>query len=274
MVSKTDKGIRKMKIEVPVCTRPTHLLVTLLVLSLGLGGCVADNGESAGLNTGDQTRVTNAISATASTGGKEDKLRLVPKLPDPPSAVDGSQHLIAENDVLEIDVFQVDALDRTVQVDSQGKIALPLIGEVDAAGQSARGLESEIKTRYGADYLQAPQISVFIKESFGQRVTVDGEVNKAGIYPTTHSSTLVGVMSQAGGLKDIADQSKVYVFRNYGNEKLVANYNLKKIRLGKLPDPKIFGGDVVVVFASSSRVAMRNLREVLGVAAGGVPFIP
>jgi len=71
----------------------------------------------------------------------------------------------------------------------------------------------------------------------------------------------------AGGFRSIADQNKVYVFREIGGRKLVANYSVAEIRSGRLGNPRIYGGDVVMVFTSQSRVAMNNLKEALGMAA-------
>ncbi len=221
---------------------------------------------------------SNDRSATGSSdvvpGARDGNIRVVSSLPPPPVLQDGSEQPIGKNDVLEVDVFQVDDLDRTVQVDATGMIALPLIGQLEAAGKSVRQLESEITNAYGASYLQSPQVTVFVKESFGQRVTVDGEVKKAGIYPTTASTSLIGVLAEAGGLSETADAGKIYVFRDINGERLVANYNAKNIRSGKQSDPKIYGGDIVVVFASSSKVAMKNLNQVLGIAARTAIFIP
>ncbi len=176
--------------------------------------------------------------------------------------------------MLEIDVFQVDQLDRTVQVDSSGYISLPLIGRIEAAGNSQAGLERKIADAYGKRYLQSPQVSVFVKESAGQRAVVNGQVNKAGIYPVTADSTLLGVISQAGGVNKVGDASRIYVYRDYPNGKLVAPYNLKQIQAAKKKDPPISGGDVIVVFASGSRVALQNLAEVLGVARTAAFVVP
>jgi polysaccharide export outer membrane protein len=98
-------------------------------------------------------------------------------------------------------------------------------------------------------------------------VTIDGEVTKAGLYPVTANATLLDVIAMAGGFRDIADQNKVYVFREIGGRKLVANYSVAEIRSGRLANPRIYGGDVVMVFTSQSRVAMNNLKEALGMAA-------
>ena len=81
-------------------------------------------------------------------------------------------------------------------------------------------------------------------------------------------------MAQAGGLNTIADPTKIYVYRDYKDEKLVANYNVKDIRSGRKPDPAIYGGDVVVVFSSSSKVAMQNLSQILGLATRAAVFVP
>lgn len=214
------------------------------------------------------------MKAAPVPGAKAGDLRVVKELPPPATGADGTTQQIAKNDVLEVDVFQVDELDRTVQVNARGFVSLPLIGEVQAEGKSARELEKDIETAYGQKYLQSPVVSVFVKESIGQRVVVNGEVNKAGIYPITAGSTLLGVVSQAGGLRKIADPSKVYVYRNVGDQKLVANYSVKDIRLARRTDPAIYGGDVVVVFSSSSRVAMENLTSILGVASRAAVFVP
>ncbi|MCP4317492.1 MAG: polysaccharide export protein [Hyphomicrobiales bacterium] len=245
-------------------------IAAALVLCLGASACVSGSDS---YNAG-QSRTTNSMQAAAVPGAKAGNLRVVKVLPTPVQGGEGASQQIAKNDVLEIDVFQVDELDRTVQVNSNGLISLPLIGEIQAAGHSARDLEKNIATAYGQKYLQSPQVTVFVKESIGQRVVVDGEVNKAGIYPVTAGSSLLGVVSQAGGLKSIADPSKIYVYRDYGDQKLVANYSVNDIRLAKKSDPTIYGGDVVVVFSSSSRVAMQNLTQILGIATKAAVFVP
>lgn len=202
-------------------------------------------------------------NASLENGG----LQIVAELP-PPDTRNGGEQPIAPDDLLSIDVFQVDSLDRTVQVDSQGNISLPLIGSIRAGGSTVRQLEQTIETAYGGRYLQSPDVTVFVKESRGQRITVDGEVTRAGIYPVSSNSTLLDLVAQASGLRPIADPKKVYVYRDYAGRKLVANYDLDAIRKGQNPNPRVYGGDLVVVFTSGSKVAMSNLREMLGLAAG------
>lgn len=192
---------------------------------------------------------------------------MVKDLPAPENTQNGSEQPLSPNDVLDVNVFQVDNLNRTVQVDSNGQISLPLIGTITAAGKTVRQLEQEIETAYGAKYLQSPDVSVFVKESIGQRITVDGEVNKAGIYPVASNSSLIDAIALAGGFNTVGDEKKVYIYRNIGPNTLVANYNVEEIRAGKMRNPRIYGGDKVVVFASKSKIAMNNLKDALGVAS-------
>lgn len=219
---------------------------------------------SSSANSGASPEDVLSLQASSGSGSG---LRLVKTLPPPANSKDGSEQPLSPNDVLEVDVFQADSLDRTAQIDSAGRISLPLVGTVQAAGKTVRALESEIEAAYGRSYLQNPDVTVFLKESAGQRVTVDGEVMKAGIYPVSANTSLLDMIAQAGGFKEIADQRKVYVFRDVGGQKLVANFSVADIRSGKLANPRVYGGDVVVVFTNQSRVAMNNLKDALGIAS-------
>ncbi|MER8848749.1 polysaccharide biosynthesis/export family protein [Mesorhizobium australicum] len=202
-------------------------------------------------------------------------LQVVKDLPAPQNTQNGSEQPLSANDVLEVSVFQVDNL-RTVQVDASGQISLPLIGAIIAAGKTVRQLEKEIEIAYGAKYLQSPDVTIFVKESVGQRITVDGEVNRAGIYPVSSRASLLDAIALAGGFNAVGDGGKVFVYRNFGQSRLVANYNVEAIRAGKNRNPRIYGGDVIVVFASKSKIAMNNLKDALGLAssAARIAVIP
>ncbi|WP_271169938.1 polysaccharide biosynthesis/export family protein [Hansschlegelia plantiphila] len=201
-------------------------------------------------------------------------LQVVQSLPPPANTNNGADQLISPSDVLDVGVFQVSDLNRTVQVDSAGNVSLPLVGTQKAAGLTVRALEASLEREYGSKYLQNPDVTVFMKESAGQKVTVDGEVNRAGIYPIPANTTLLQIVALAGGFRPVADVSKVYVFRQVGPKQLVANMNVEAVRNGAQPDPKIYGGDKVVVFSSSSKVAFQNLKESLGMVANAGRFVP
>ncbi len=236
--------------------------MVILIICAVLSGCVSESTSSAMPGSPD-----NEFAAKGSVANSDD-LDIVANLPAPPQTNSGTDDIVAENDLLEVDVFQVNDLDRTVRVDSKGRISLALIGEVQAKGKTIPQIESEIESKYGAKYLQSPDVSVFMKESAGQRVTVDGAVIKPGIYPVSSTTTLLQVLALAGGLQEIADETKLYVFRQIGERKLVANYSIKDIRAGKKGDPRIFGSDVIVSFQSGAKVAGKNLRDALGIASG------
>ncbi|MCM2476080.1 polysaccharide export protein [Rhizobium sp. CG5] len=228
-------------------------VIALFGLALSTGAC-------------SSSRTPQMLSAQNSAAGFGN-LRIVDVLPPPANSDGGLEQPLMPGDVLAVDVFQADQLSRTVQIDSRGRLSLPLIGTVLAAGKTVRRLEQEIKELYGARYLQNPDVTVFLKESAGQRVTVDGEVARAGLFPVSSNTTLLDAVALAGGFRELADQKKVYIFRSVGDQRLVANYDVASIRDGRAANPSIYGGDVVVVFTSKSRVAMDNLKDALGLSA-------
>ncbi|MES0002685.1 polysaccharide export protein [Mesorhizobium sp. M0051] len=247
--------------------------VTALLASLAISACASTPSTSTS-STNPVSALQPAASSTALSGGGT--LQVVKDLPPPQNTQNGGEQPLSANDVLEVSVFQVDNLNRTVQVDAGGQISLPLIGTMTAAGRTLRQLEKEIETAYGEKYLQAPDVTIFVKESIGRRITVDGEVNKAGIYPVSSGAYLLDAIALAGGFNPVGDAGKVFVYRNIGQNKLVANYNVEEIRAGKNRNPRIYGGDVIVVFASKSKIAMNNLKDALGLAssAARIAVIP
>ncbi|MER8709990.1 polysaccharide export protein [Mesorhizobium sp. M1088] len=248
-------------------------MVFVVLASLTISACTsASSTTSSSSSSVDALQLTSS-SAPISGGGA---LQVVKDLPAPQNTQNGSEQPLSPNDVLEVNVFQVDNLNRTVQVDSGGQISLPLIGTIAAAGKTVRQLEQEIETAYGGKYLQSPDVTILVKESIGQRITVDGEVARAGIFPVSSNSSLIDAIALAGGFNNVGDAKKVFVYRNIGHNTLVANYNVEEIRAGKSRNPRIYGGDKIVVFASKSKIAMNNLKDALGIAssAARIAVIP
>jgi polysaccharide export outer membrane protein len=165
-------------------------------------------------------------------------------------------------DVLEISVFKVPELSRTVQVASSGTINLPLVGEVPAAGRTARDVEHDLTTRLGATYLQSPQVNVFVKEYNSQRVTVDGSVKKPGVYPIRGDATLLQMIATAEGLTETA-KSEVVIFRTVDGKRSAAKFDLDEIRAGKAKDPQVVEGDLIVVDDSTMKAAWQNLIKAI-----------
>jgi polysaccharide export outer membrane protein len=168
---------------------------------------------------------------------------------------------IGPQDVVEINVFQVADLSRTAQVNENGSIGLPLIGDVPAAGRTAQELEREIAGRL-TKYLQKPQVAVMMKEYNAQRITLEGAVKKPGVYPLRNRTTLLQTIARAEGFSDIADTS-VVVFRQTTRGQAAARFDVAAIRAGTAEDPTLQSGDVVVVGASTMKETMQSVMKFL-----------
>ncbi len=162
-------------------------------------------------------------------------------------------------DKLSIQIFGVPELDRIVEVDSSGNIALPLIGRVKAVGESTESLGTVIESRYAERYLRNPQVNVTVTQAVSQTVTVDGAVVRPGLYPVSGNSSLMTTIASANGTNDFAKLDEVLVFRTVSEKRMVARYSLAAIRTGVAPDPEIYGNDVVVVGAGPGKLNLRDL---------------
>ena len=173
---------------------------------------------------------------------------------------------ITPNDLLEVEVFGVSELKRTVRVNTTGQISLPLIGMIQVAGLTPADAEALIALQYGSKYLQDPQVSIFIKEFTTQRITLDGALAKPGIYPLTGQITLLRALALAGGGAQLADMEQVMLFRlTPEGQSLVEKHDVLKIRKGEAPDPSLQADDVVVVNRNGARATLRDslFRDIL-----------
>jgi polysaccharide export outer membrane protein len=221
-----------------------------------LTGALATSATCMGAQAAEEARVgmANVTTAEAQVAGAPAEL--------PGGRMKADDYRIGAHDLLDISVFQVPDLSRTVRVNSRGLISIPLIGAVQAAGLTSDELETSIAKKLSQSYLQDPQVSVFIKEYISQRVTVEGSVEKAGVYQLTGSTTLLQAIAMASGTDQLADESAIKIFRTDSNGKRqTLVYNLEEIREGKKPDPEIKGDDVVVVEKSTSRSLVKSVTD-------------
>ena len=114
-------------------------------------------------------------------------------------------------DVLDISVFQVPELTKSVQVADTGVINLPLVGEIPVAGKTSQEVERDLTARLGAKYVNNPQVTVFVKEYNSKSVTITGAVSRPGLYPIKGKTTLLQVVAMAGGLGDASDSTVLVV---------------------------------------------------------------
>lgn len=217
------------------------------------------------------------LTACASGGGTSAERANPPaaSLPAPDStsasgAYEGaSDYRIGAQDLLNISVFGVEELTKDVRVNSNGKISLPLVGPVMAGGRTIPELEEDLAKRYANGFLQDPQVSVFVKEFTSQRVTLEGAVAKPGIYPITGRTSLLQAIALAGGVDDkVADLGGIVLMRQVDGKRQAAVFDLRQVRRGTMPDPQVYGDDIIVVEQSGSKTAMRRFIEsmpVLGI---------
>jgi len=161
-------------------------------------------------------------------------------------------------DVLSVDVFQQPDLSREVKVSADGQVALPLVGRIPVSGRNMAELEEAIKTRLGERFLESPQVAVTVKEYLSQRVTLEGAVSQPGVYPLTARMSLLQMIATAGGLGDLANPGACVVYRYVDGKRYGAAFDIREVRAGRMVDPEILGGDVVIVDYSGARANYRD----------------
>ncbi len=180
-----------------------------------------------------------------------------------PSAIDQSlsqDYHIGAFDTLDVAVFQEpDLTTKGIQVDASGRIRLPLVGEVNAAGKTAMELSHDLEALYGARYLVRPQITVNVANATSQKVVIQGEVKSPGVYPIRGTATLLEAFSLAGGETQVSALNQVVVFRTVNGKRMGAIFDVEAIRRGEAADPAIYGNDVVVAGFSNARGLYRDL---------------
>lgn len=177
-----------------------------------------------------------------------------------------STYKIGPQDVLEISVFKVPELSKSVQVADTGTVNLPLVGDIKASGRTAQDVERDLVGKLGSKYLHNPQVSVFVKEYNSQRITVEGAVKKPGVFPYRGRATLLQAIAMAEGLDNAVAETNVVVFRNVKGKRAAAKFDIEDIRRGRAEDPQIESGDVVIVANSAMKETFNSVLKVLPLA--------
>lgn len=175
--------------------------------------------------------------------------------------------LIGPLDMIQVDVFNVPDLSREMQVDASGRIAMPLIGTVDARGKTAQELAATVETALRGRYVRNPDVTVNIKSSVSQVVTIDGQVVEPGLYPVTNQMTLLRAIASAKGMNEFARTEEVVILRTVEDRKMAGLYDIEAIRRGAYDDPPIYANDVIVVGDSPQRRLFRDLVSISPVLA-------
>lgn len=182
------------------------------------------------------------------------------------SAAIAGAYKIGPADVLDISVFNVPELSKTVQVADTGTVNFPLVGDVPAAGKTAQQLERELTAKLSAKYIQNPQVTVLLKENNSQLVTIEGAVKSPGVYPMKGDTTLLRSMALAGGIDTSVSDSTVLVLRNNGGKRSAAKFDVAAIQKGTAEDPPLQSGDVLVVGNSAIKAGFNTILKALPLA--------
>jgi polysaccharide biosynthesis/export protein len=135
-------------------------------------------------------------------------------------------YLIGPGDVLAVTVWKEPDISKALPVRSDGKISLPLAGEIEAGGKTPKGLEQEISSRLQA-YISDPEVTVIVQEIKSRKFNILGQITKPGTYLLTDSTTVLDAIAMAGGFRDFAKRTAIYVLRVKSDgtpEKLPFNY--------------------------------------------------
>jgi polysaccharide export outer membrane protein len=165
-----------------------------------------------------------------------------------PAAVVDADYKIGPQDVLRIDVWKEPDISRTIPVRPDGKVSLPLLNDVQAAGMTAMQLATSLKESL-SKFLNNPQVTVTVTEINSRRVYITGEVARAGALPLLPNMTVLQALSSAGGFTQFAKLKNIYVLRTEDGKQVKHPFNYKEVVKGNVPEQNILlqSGDVIVV---------------------------
>lgn len=160
-----------------------------------------------------------------------------------------NSYVIGVDDMLAVNVWKEPEVSKTVPVRSDGKISLPLAGEVQASGQTPLQLEEQIAAKL-KNYISDPVVTVIVEKINSQKFNILGMVARPGSFPLTSASTVLDAIALAGGFRDFAKQKSIYVLRKNsdGTESRIP-FNYKKVIKGKnvAQNIKLQPGDTIVI---------------------------
>jgi len=168
--------------------------------------------------------------------------------PPQKSATADPNYVIGPQDVIDVNVWKEPDISRTIPVRPDGKISLPLLNDVQAAGMTPAQLGAQI-TASLKKYVTNPQVTVIVTAINSQRIYVLGEVTRPGAFPLLPGTTVLRGLSSAGGFTQFAKMKAIYVLRLENGKQVKYPFNYKDVVGGKHPDQDILlkAGDTIVV---------------------------
>jgi polysaccharide export outer membrane protein len=186
---------------------------------------------------------------TASTTySQTDKEVLLKKQSQAEVPADSTNYIIGSEDVLYIHVWKEEHLSRTVPVRIDGKISLPLVDEIQAAGLTPLQLKELLMQRL-KEFVDIPNISVMVMEANSFKVYISGQVKNPGVYRLRSETSLLQIIPMAGGFTDWANQKKILIIRKENGKEKRMTVNYKKILKGDDKSSNIIlkSGDTIIV---------------------------
>jgi polysaccharide biosynthesis/export protein len=164
------------------------------------------------------------------------------------AATEDPDYVIGAQDVLDVSVWKEPDFTRTIPVRLDGKISLPLLNDVQAAGLTPSQLAAEV-TWSLMKFVTSPQVTVIVTQINSKRIYLLGEVARAGAYTMLPNMTVLQALSNAGGFSQYANLKKIYVLREENGKQQKLPFNYKDVISGKRPEQNIElkPGDTIVV---------------------------
>jgi polysaccharide export outer membrane protein len=168
--------------------------------------------------------------------------------PSGPVAAADDDYRIGPEDQLSIVVWKNETLTRQVTVRPDGKISLPLVNDVRAAGLTAMQLRDELTKKLSA-FMPPPEVSVIVNEVRSFHISVLGEVQKPGRYDLRSTTTVLEAIALAGGFKDFASPNKIVILRTVGGISTRIPFNYKRVAAagGGVDNFELLPNDIILV---------------------------
>lgn len=179
---------------------------------------------------------------------KAEKEALLKKQAQAEVAADSENYIIGSEDILYIHIWKEEHLSRTVPVRRDGIISLPLVDEIKAEGLTPLQLKEILAQRF-KEFIGDPNITVMVMEANSFKVYVSGQIRNSGVYRLRSETSLLQIISMAGGFTDWANQKKILIIRKEGGKEKRITVNYKKILKGEDPGSNIIlkAGDTILV---------------------------
>ena len=164
----------------------------------------------------------------------------------PRLVVPEEEYRIGIEDGLQVTVWKNEVLSRAAAVRPDGKISLPLLNDVQAAGLTPTELKESLQKKF-AEFIPAPEVYITVGTIRGYDVNVLGDGGKPGRYTLKRPTTVVELIAQTGGLTQFAYKSRIVILRQEGNVTRRIPYNYNRVIRGEVPDMLLKPDDILII---------------------------